>query len=328
MQTEVKSFQFNTDTVSFYEIEEKGQKEFYIEGYISTKALDLLNDIVTDECMEDMVMQIKSGSIKLDIEHETIHGENLDIIPAGRIIDAKKDNRGVWVKAILNKACGRFKEIWGSVKSGMLDAFSIAFKPIQAITKSIQGKMVRLLHKVTLVNVGLTGNPVNPEAKMTDVFVKALRELPEAEIKSDSSNKTLDGGKADDKMAEEEQVVPDVETVETEASPETEAETQVEAETAPAETAEVKSEKSDESEDEEEDEEDKDEAEIEKKSLEIKALADKNSELEAEVKSLKEENLKLKKELETPEMKSISDMPSTKSNIQDGVITPLQLLTR
>ena len=134
----------NTGTFSFLEVETKGEKEYYISGYISTKAIDTFNDLVTDECMSDMLEQINSGSIKIDFEHETIHNENLDINPVARIVEAKKDEKGIWVKAMINSANKRFNEMWGSIKNGFLDSFSIAFKPIETATRYIQGKAVRL----------------------------------------------------------------------------------------------------------------------------------------------------------------------------------------
>lgn len=169
----------NAGTFSFLEVETKGEKEYYISGYISTKAIDTFNDLVTDECMSDMLEQINSGSIKIDYEHETIHSENLDINPVARIVEAKKDEKGIWVKAMINSSNKRFGEMWGSIKNGFLDSFSIAFKPIETATRYIQGKAIRLLNKLKLVNIGITGTPVNSECKLDNIIVKAISELNE-----------------------------------------------------------------------------------------------------------------------------------------------------
>ena len=126
-----------------------------------------------------MLTQIKSGSIKIDYEHETIHENDLNKNPIARIIDAKKDDKGLWVKATLNKSNPRFNEIWGSIKDGFLDAFSIAFKPLETATRYIQGKAVRILNKLKLINVGITGTPVNEECRMDKVVIKAIKDLEE-----------------------------------------------------------------------------------------------------------------------------------------------------
>lgn len=182
------------ETFNFQEIETKGEKEFYITGYISTKSIDKFNDVITDECLDDMLVQVKSGSIKIDFEHETIHNDNLNINPVARIVDAKKDNKGLWVKALVNSSHKRFSEIKGSIVKGFLDSFSIAFKPIETATRYIQGKAVRILNKLKLINVGITGTPVNDECKLDKVMVKALMEfdIEDEEIDEDEEFVDLD----------------------------------------------------------------------------------------------------------------------------------------
>lgn len=171
-----------SETFSFQEVEVKGERQYYISGYISTKNIDTFNDLVTDECLDDMLAQVQNSSIKMDEEHETIHKKNLDINPIARIVESKKDAKGLWVKALLNKANPRFQEAWESIKNGFYDSFSIAFKPIEAATRYIQGKAVRVLNKLKLVNVGITGTPVNEECKMDNIIVKALTDMEKRKI--------------------------------------------------------------------------------------------------------------------------------------------------
>jgi len=173
---------------SHTEIEVKGEKKYYVTGYISTKDLDLVNDIVTPEALEDMAEQLNTGNIKLDIDHEAWRkGENgPNMLPIGRIVEAKFDaEQGrLWVKALINNNSSRFKNAWSNIKDKFIDAFSIAFKPIQIATKIINGKEIRLLEKILLLNVALTGNPANPEAKITNVFAKS-RDYMESKIMAD-----------------------------------------------------------------------------------------------------------------------------------------------
>lgn len=180
---------------SFGEVEIKGEKKYYVTGYISTKDLDLVNDIVTEEGLQDMVNQINDGNIKLDVDHEAwSNNEGPNILPIGRIIEAKYDAEGqrVWVKALLNSTSDRFKKIWSNIKNKFLDAFSIAFKPIRTVTKIINGKEIRLLEKVLLLNVALTGNPANPEARIQNVFAKSLTALKEEDNMTEIEQKSKD----------------------------------------------------------------------------------------------------------------------------------------
>jgi HK97 family phage prohead protease len=165
------------DEFSHTEVEIKGTKKYYVTGYISTKDLDLVNDIVTEEALIDMAEQVNKGNIKLDMDHEAWKkgDDGPNMLPIGRIIEAKfepEQNR-LWVKAQINSNSTRFAKAWANIKDKFIDAFSIAFKPIQIATKYVNGKEIRLLEKVLLLNVALTGNPANPEAKITNVFAKS-----------------------------------------------------------------------------------------------------------------------------------------------------------
>lgn len=119
---------FLTDSIGWEIRGTKASKDYYIEGYISTPELDEGNDIVTIECLDDMVRQLKESNIKIDVEHETWTKE--PDIAVGKIVDANRDEHGIKVLVLMNKHHHRFKEIWESVRNGFLDAFSIAYDVI------------------------------------------------------------------------------------------------------------------------------------------------------------------------------------------------------
>lgn len=201
MGEEIKTFDFFiTKDLKFEEIEVKGGKDYYIEGYISTSDLDYGNDIVTDVCMDDMISQFESTEIKLDWEHEALKGDtklektiNRTINPIGKIIETKRDEKGIWIKAILNKSNERFKEIWESIKSGFLDGFSIGYYPQEKVyKKNADGLMIRLLNKIKLINIALTGNPMNPNTTITNAFMKSLEREDEKLYKGQSVNTNME----------------------------------------------------------------------------------------------------------------------------------------
>lgn len=181
-------FIFTSDPI---ELKSEGE-DFFVEGYISTSDLDLVNDIVTKACLLDMAEQMKNRSIKLDVEHESFRGNseleteiNKTIIPAAKIEDFLMDKKGLKVRAKLNKHSRRFNEVKGSIEEGFLDAFSIAYIPEKSTPQIKDGQQVRMLDKIKLLNVAFTGNPVNTEAKMVNVFTKSLDflEKKETELK-------------------------------------------------------------------------------------------------------------------------------------------------
>jgi hypothetical protein len=183
-------------------IEEKGEQKVFLEGFLSTDAMDLVNDIVTKNCMESMQKQLIDRNIKLDIEHEAFRGKSFEEkeinktkIPAGRFIDAAVEsigrNRwGLRTKSVLNRFNPRYGEIKGNVMDRMLDAYSIAFIATKVRHEKIDGKDVRFLDDVTLLNAALTGNPINTEALNREIFMKSIQSLEDYETEKKSNPDT------------------------------------------------------------------------------------------------------------------------------------------
>jgi len=190
---------FATDNITSSVIVTKSGKNYYVTGYISTSDLDVQNDIVTPECLRDMVDQIASKNIKLDVEHEAFLQDSATV-PIGRIIEAKLDKKGIWVKAELNAHHARFEEVWNSLKNKFLDAFSITFKPVQFVEKNVVGiaETVRMLYKVALLNVAITGNPAQENAKIMEVFTKSVKM---ADIKSSINLSQMSTSELEDILA-------------------------------------------------------------------------------------------------------------------------------
>ena len=171
-------------------VEVKGKEKIFMEGLISTTDKDLVNDIVTKNCLESMQKQILERNIKLDIEHEAFRGNSVEekeinktLIPAGKIIDAtvreQEQGFGLLVKSELNNFRNDFENIKGNVIERFLDSYSIAFIPTKISNKSLNGEEIRLLDDVRLLNVALTGNPVNTHAQNLDVFLKSIDAVEE-----------------------------------------------------------------------------------------------------------------------------------------------------
>lgn len=180
-----------------------GEKKYFVKGHIDSEELDLVNDIVTKNCMANIQDQLKSRTIKLDMDHETLRkakGEddfdqrlNLTRVPLGKSINSEVDEKGNLVEFELNpnwkkfdakgNVVQTFQEVWKSVKSGFYDAFSIAYIPIKTAQKEVKGVMARLLEQVNLINVGLTGNAINPTATLNQAMAKSLKWLSDQETK-------------------------------------------------------------------------------------------------------------------------------------------------
>lgn len=216
-------FTFYSDTINFKSVEDETGKKFYVEGYISTHDKDLVNDIVTDQCMKSMEQQLQQRNIKIDFEHEAFRGEtefesqlNKTKMPLGRIVNQSRDEKGLKVTAMLNPAWNQvdkegkvvqdFDKVWGAVKGKFLDAFSIAYVPTRIQEqKDSMGDEVRMLDNVNLLNVALTGNPINQSATMTNVFAKSLAFMREEIMKGETMEEQPKKPKEEEKQEKEEQ---------------------------------------------------------------------------------------------------------------------------
>jgi len=165
----------------------KGEgKNFYIEGHISTIDPDSANDIVTEQGQDNLVQEISSKDITMDLDHESFRNKDgttpsrdLNKIPVAKITEAKRTALGTYVKAMLNKDHPFFDNILSSIKNGFLHSFSIAYHVKEAVKKIMNGTEFRLLDKVELRNVGITGNPVNSNATFSVSLKSHIKKMEE-----------------------------------------------------------------------------------------------------------------------------------------------------
>lgn len=180
-----------TNELKFFEIEEKGNKRFFVKGAFSSTDLDLVNDICTQNCLESMVSQIKSGNIKLDWEHEAFTGDSQESLqinkarqPLAKAISAEINGTFAEATWELNDNYKKFdtkgdvvldfKSIKSDIQRGFLTGFSIAYVPTKVGFKNVGGERIRLLDDVNLLNVALTGSPINTAAQVRGVFMKSM----------------------------------------------------------------------------------------------------------------------------------------------------------
>ena len=210
-----------------YVTELKGEEEFFVEGYISTYDLDKVNDVVTKDGMLDIYQQ--ADTLKADLEHEAykpdgegygVLGSRDALIPVAKVVDKRLDEVGVWVKAKLNPHVEGFKKLWGSIKGGFIDAFSIAFIEPSQTDYSMRGDGARLLNNINLLNVALTGNPVNPHARLTNVVAKSMdKTFKEPKMEEEKKEEPKTEEVAEVKTEEVPVVAPVVEAVDVVAEP-------------------------------------------------------------------------------------------------------------
>ena len=113
----IKPFIFYSDKLNFKTVMGTKGKEYWVEGYVSTGDLDLVNDIVTKNCMDSMLSQFDMRTIKLDFEHEAFRGDTLidseaakTRLPLGKAMNKDKDSKGVKVSWKMNPTWKKFND--------------------------------------------------------------------------------------------------------------------------------------------------------------------------------------------------------------------------
>ena len=300
-----KDYIFITDKITYSSVGLKGDKQSYVTGYISVPEIDLYNDLVTPTAMKSMLRQITEKTIVLDYEHESFRDDNT-ILPVGKIVEAHVDDRGLWVKCKLNSNSPKYKALWGSIKDGFLNAFSIAFKPLRTVEKSIGDTTVRLIEDLELLNVALTGTPVNTGAVMTGHSMKAvmLKAIEDTKQEKVLVTKSLITKLMEEKNMAEENVTEEAKPEATEEA-KTEEVVEEKSEDEPAEEVEAEAEKVEEKSEEEATPEEPAKAEESDEVVEEKALDKVVADLKAKV------------EAQAKELKTIKESPVFKSTLSD-----------
>ena len=191
----------------------KGEKHYYLEGYFSTIDKDLSLETVTKSAQMDILDQVMNRTITVDAEHEVFYDDKgnpkykpSSAISLGKVVYAEMRTKGVWGKVELNPHIERFENIWKSALKGFVNAFSVAFIPLQAVKKKVNGIMESFVERLNLVNITITGNPMNPAAGFIPTMKSAANLLNDTylENKEESlmSTKTIKKSEEDKESKE------------------------------------------------------------------------------------------------------------------------------
>lgn len=119
----------------------------YIEGYASTNDVDRAGDVVSAAVWETGMQNYLNNPIIL-ANHDYDD-------PIGRMVDYKIDGKGLYIKARISAAA----EIYGLVKDGVVTAFSIGFKIVDAEYNS--AAEVFVIKQVELIEISVVSVPCN-----------------------------------------------------------------------------------------------------------------------------------------------------------------------
>ena len=154
------------------ELKSNGEKQYFIEGLVSTIEPDDYNDVVTQKAQRSIDSQLKKFNITMDLEHEEWinpttgkrNDRKQDKIPVALVVKSNVTNEGTLVKAKLNTSHPMFDSILKSIQEGFLHSFSIAYDVTKKQIKQVGEDVYRLIEDLIISNIGITGNPVNKGA--------------------------------------------------------------------------------------------------------------------------------------------------------------------
>lgn len=122
----------------------------FISGYASTNAPDRAGDVVPSSVWgKGMDNYLKNPIILANHDHED---------PIGRMVDHKVDNTGLWIKARISAAA---EDTFNLVKDGVLTAFSISFRVLDAEYNSVTELFI--IKDLELVEISVVSVPMNQD---------------------------------------------------------------------------------------------------------------------------------------------------------------------
>lgn len=156
-------FDLYLDISKKYEAE-KGT--WIVEGYASTKDLDLQGDVLVEEALKASENDLLENSTVLYL-HESSQ-------PCGRVLETVVKGGLMWIKMLVSKTR---PDIWQMVKEGTINKFSIAGKVLAFNTRMIPqiGRAVRLVKRMYLTHLALVSVAGQPKAVVLNHYIqKAL----------------------------------------------------------------------------------------------------------------------------------------------------------
>lgn len=135
-----------------------------LEGYASTFGnVDLGQDVVEKGAFTDTIGNIKANGIPLLADHVASTSSVL-----GTIFDAVQDDKGLLIKARFSSAPSA-QDTRTKLIEGHLNRLSIGYVPEKFAFEDREGKTVRLLQKIALMETSVVVFPMNPEATIERV---------------------------------------------------------------------------------------------------------------------------------------------------------------
>ncbi|MBI4831797.1 MAG: HK97 family phage prohead protease [Candidatus Lindowbacteria bacterium] len=159
-----------------------------IEGYASTRDLDLTGEVVEPDAFAESLRDFMTNPV-VTYMHDWAD-------PIGKVVDARIDETGLFIRAEISETA---EKVWTLIEEGVLRAFSIGYEVVEE--KMVNG--ANHILKVRLYEVAVVSIPANRRALFS--VAKALERgsdllcvgCASAEVEGQRSN--VEGQKEEDK---------------------------------------------------------------------------------------------------------------------------------
>jgi hypothetical protein len=145
-----------------------------VEGYASTFGnVDLVGDVVVSGSYKrtlDRSKQSREGLKRIKVLRDHEH-------PIGVPVHAEEDSKGLYTRSYISDI-QLGNETLTLLRDGVLDRMSIGYEPVQKEFTKHEGRDVRLLKEIKLIEYSIVTFPANEQAAVTGV--KALEDLDRA----------------------------------------------------------------------------------------------------------------------------------------------------
>ena len=181
-ENKIKEMQ-NKASLASIEVKAAGEDgNLHIRAYaLAFGNVDSWGDIIAEGAVDDFLKSENYGRMALCYQHDT-----REVI--GVITDAGVDEKGMWIEAdVLPTATG--KDVQTLIKAGAIKEFSIGYYADEYHYEKVDGYMydVRVLDRITIVEVSPVTRAANPEA----VLIDAKNENIENLLKKESMEKEM-----------------------------------------------------------------------------------------------------------------------------------------
>src|SRR6266581_5251718 len=150
----------------------KATSEGIVEGYLNrTGIIDFGDDKSLPGCFKRTLADsyARKAQQSLDFLWPFLYNHSYAEFPLGGIFYGEEDKKGLFIKVQMNMDIQSGREAFASFKNGSLSKFSMGYKAIDVEWEKFEGRSIRLLKSVAVMEGSAVTFPMNDESQATAV---------------------------------------------------------------------------------------------------------------------------------------------------------------